>query len=138
MIGKKYIALVLVSVAGLSAALSDAPASLSQMSQKNNQAQTLEERVIAHAQKQVEEVRKTNNQLERVVCEYADGTVSVRAHYVEYHKPSAVVKSEQFSVDEIAKVVVTHLTHDPKMLCLTTYSPNGDRLESKEVSCKKI
>ena len=139
MIGHKFTGLVLVSVATLSAALSDQPLSLSKVI---TTPKTVEQRVVADATARISEVREKSSSLERVVCEYRgdENTVSVRAHYTGYHQKSELLKSEPFKVNggDVAKVVVTHLSHDPSILCLTTYGPNGERKDSKEVSCNKI
>lgn len=140
MIGNKYAGMILVSVAGLSAALSDQPLSLSKVATQKQPAPSVEQRVVADARKRIDAVRAHSSSLERVVCEYRNSEVSVRAHYTGYHQKSELLKSEHFSVDggNTAKVVVTHLSHDPEKLCLTTYSSNGDRLDSKEIPCNNI
>ena len=140
MIGNKYVGAILVSVAGLSAALSDQPLSLSKVATQKQSAPSVEQRVVADARERIHAVREQSSSLERVVCEYSGNKVSVRKHYTGYHQPSELLKAESFNVNggDVAKVIVTHLSHDPNMLCLTTYSPNGERLDSKEISCNNI
>ncbi len=152
MIGHKYSGILLLSIMSVSAGMSDQPATgvLKPKvinTKSHSVVESVEQRVVADAWKNIQEVRQNStSSLERVVCSYSPQSVSVRAYFNEYHRKSEVVKTgdaallatRKASASDVTKVVVTHLDHDPDKLCITSYRPNGERVESKEVLCNNI
>lgn len=150
MIGHKYSAVLLLSVLSASAALSDQPLSIKTKSVLAVNIlitpQAVEQRIIADAHKHIQEVKKNHASVGKIVCSYKpDSTVDVKAYYDGYRQPSEVVKTANTTLlnaykaagSDVAEIRVTYVKHEDE-LCLTTYRSNGNRLDSKEISCNNI
>ena len=141
MIGHKYAGVLLLSVMSLSAALSDQSLSMKTASiiETVPVSQSVEQRVVADAWKNIQEVRKNNSSVERVVCSYSHQPGSVKAYFNEYRRPSEVVKptdAKLLANSGITEFVVTYVDHAKDVLGVKYSGPNGKH--SEEIACDNI
>jgi hypothetical protein len=141
MIGHKYSGALLLSVMSVSAALSDQslPIKTKSIIETAPAVQSVEERVVADARKNIQEALKNNASIERVVCSYGSQAGSVKAHFTDYRRKPEVFGSTDASLlanSNITQMTVVYVKHEEDVLGLKYSDLNGKH--SKEIACNNI
>ncbi len=141
MIGHKYSGVLLLSVMSVSAALSDQSLPIKQKSVIKTApvVESVEQRVLADARKNIQEALKNNTSIERVVCSYGSQPGLVKAHFTDYRRKPEVCGSTDASLlanSNITEMTVVFVKHEEDVLGLKYSDTTGKH--SKEITCNNI
>ena len=141
MIGHKYSGVLLLSVMSVSAALSDQsmPIKTKSVIETVPVVQSVEQRVVADARKNIQEALKNNTSIERIVCSYGVQPGSVKAHFTDYRRKPEVFGSTDASLlanSNITQMTVVFVKHEEDVLGVKYSDTHGKH--SKEIACDNI